>query len=81
MSNGEIIGFDAKMCQCCGGAEIIIDNFRNPNGNGYFLAGSFPSNFTISNNAKFPIPITLDWKIDSTWCFGNYIVITRIARR
>lgn len=81
MSTGEIIGEDYATCACCGGTKITIDHFQNPNGNGYFLVGSFPSNFTISNNAKFPIAVTLDWENDSTRCFGNYIVVTRIARR
>ena len=81
MSKGEIIGYDAKTCVCCGGTEITIDNVQNANGNGYFLIGSLPSGFTIGNNEKFPIYVTLDWKIDSAHCFGNYIDITKIARR
>ena len=28
MSNAEIIGYDAKMCVCCGGTEITIDNVQ-----------------------------------------------------
>ncbi len=81
MSNGEIIGYDARMCPCCGGTEITIDNFQNPNWNGFFLIGDLPSNFTIGDNEKFPIAVKLDWKIDSAHCFGNYINITRITRR
>jgi len=81
MNNGEIIGYDLKMCACCGGTEIIIDNVQNPNGNPYFLVGKFPSNFKIGDNPQFPIAVKLDWKIDSARCFGNYIDITRIARR
>lgn len=80
MSNGEIIGEGYTMCPCCGGTEITIDRVTNPNGK-YFLVGSFPANFTVSNNAKFPIAVTLDFKIDSAHCFGNYIIVTRIARR
>ena len=80
-SNGEIIGYDAKMCPCCGGAEITIDGIQNPNGSGYFLVGELPSNFTIGNNPKFPITIKLDWKVDTARCFGNYVDITRIAKR
>ena len=81
MSKGEIIGFDAKMCPCCGGTEITIDNFKNPNGYGYFLIGSLPSNFIIGDNSKFPIAVSLDWKLDTTHCSGNFIEITRIVRR
>ena len=81
MNNAEIIGYDARMCVCCGGTEITIDNVQNPNGNGYFLIGNLPSNFTLGDNPKFPIAVKLDWKIDIAHCFGNYIDITRIARR
>ncbi len=81
MSNGEIIGYDYRMCVCCGGTEITIDNVQNPNGNSFFLIGSKPSGFIIGNDEKFPIPVTLDWKTDSAHCFGNYIDVIRIARR
>ncbi|HEY5407082.1 MAG TPA: hypothetical protein VIJ92_08340 [Ginsengibacter sp.] len=81
MNNAEIIGYDARMCVCCGGTEITIDNIQNPNGNSYFLIGNLPSNFTIGDNEKFPIAVKLDWIIDTAHCFGNYIDITRIARR
>ena len=80
-SNGEIIGYDARMCVCCGGTEITINNVQNPNGNDFFLIASKPSDFIIGSDENFPIAVTLDWKIDSAHCFGNYIDITRIARR
>jgi len=44
MSNAEITGFDAKMCSCCGGIKIIIDNVANPNGNNYLLIDQLPTN-------------------------------------
>jgi len=28
MSNGEIIGYDYRMCACCGGTEITIENVQ-----------------------------------------------------
>jgi len=80
MSNAEIIGYDSKMCPCCGGIEITIDNVQNPNGNAYFLIGNLPSGF-IGDNPKFPIAVKIDWEVDAAHCFGNYINITRIARR
>ena len=81
MSNAQIIGFDAKMCVCCGGTEIKIDQVANPNGNDYFLIGELPKNFNLGDNPKFPVVVKVDWKIDTTHCLGNYIIITRIARR
>jgi hypothetical protein len=81
MSNANIIGLDARMCACCGGTEIVIDNVANPNGNSYFLTGQLPADFNLGNNPKFPIAVKIDFKIDSAHCFGNYIKITRISRR
>jgi len=81
MSNAVIIGLDYKMCPCCGGMEITIDNVTNPNGNTYFLVGQLPSNFSLGDNPKFPITVKIDWKIDTAHCFGNYVDISRIARR
>jgi hypothetical protein len=81
MSNANIIGLDARMCVCCGGTEIVIDNVANPNGNSYFLIGQLPTDFNLGNVPKFPIAVKIDFKIDSTHCFGNYINITRISRR
>lgn len=81
MSNANIIGLDARMCACCGGTEIVIDDVANPNGNSYFLIGQLPAGFNLGNNPKFPIAVKIDFKIDSTHCFGNYINITRISRR
>ncbi len=81
MNNAEIIGYDARTCVCCGGTKITIDNVQNPNGNSYFLICNLPSNFTIRENPRLPIAVKLDWKIDTAHCFGNYIDITRIAKR
>jgi hypothetical protein len=80
-SNAEIIGWDAKTCPCCGGAEIVIDSVQTPNGNPYFLTRSLPASFSLGENPKFPIPVKIDWKIDTLHCFGNYVDILRIARR
>ena len=81
MSDAEIIGWDVKMCPCCGGLEITIDNVSNPIGNTYYLVNQLPANFSIGDNPKFPIAVKIDWKIDSIHCGGTHIDITRIARR
>ncbi len=80
MNNAEIIGYDARLCPCCGGYEITIDNVPNPNGNSFFRAGQFPSNFNLGIHPIFPIKIKIDWKQDTAHCFGNYISISRIAQ-
>jgi hypothetical protein len=81
MNNAEIVGLDYRLCPCCGGIEITIDNVQNPNGNSYFLVGSYPPNFVLGDNPTFPISVKIDWKVDTIHCFGNYVQITRIARR
>jgi len=81
MNNAQIIGWDLRMCPCCGGIEITIDNVPNPNGGSFFLTGHLPSNFNIGNNPKFPIAVKIDWNIDTAHCFGNYITISKISRR
>ena len=80
MSNANIIGLDARMCACCGGTEIVIDNVANPNGSSYFLIGQLPADFSLGSNPKFPIAVKIDFKIDSTHCFGNFVNIARISR-
>ena len=81
MSNAEIFGWDYGMCPCCGGMKITIDNVPNLNGKTYFLTGQLPSGFNLGDNPDFPIPVKIDWKIDTAHCFGNYVDISRIARR
>lgn len=78
-NNAELIGLDYSMCPCCGGIKIVIDNVPNPNGD-YFLVDTLPTDFKLGNNPKFPLSVKVDWKIE-TKCFGNYINISRIARR
>lgn len=80
MNNAVIIGEDLRLCVCCGGLVIKIENVQNP-GAGFFLTGLLPQNFNLGDNPKYPIPVKIDWKIDSIRCYGNYIVISRIARR
>lgn len=80
MSDAKIIGFDLRMCMCCGGTEIVIDNLPNPNGNSFFLINNMPSEFSLGNNPTFPIAVKINWQTNSK-CFGNYIDITKITRK
>lgn len=80
MNNAVIIGEDMRLCVCCGGLVIKIENVQNP-AIGFFLAGQLPPGFNLGDNPKYPIPVKIDWKIDSVRCYGNYILISRIARR
>ncbi len=49
MSNATITGFDLKMCACCGGTKIIIDNLLNINNDAYYLIGQLPAGFSLGN--------------------------------
>ena len=79
MSNATITGFDLKMCACCGGTKIIIDNLPNINNDTYYLIGQLPVGFSLGN-FQFPIAVKINYKITPTHCNGLYIDITKIER-
>ena len=81
MNNAQIIGYDLRLCACCGGYQVTIDNVPNPNGNSFFLVSEFPSGFSVGDNPIYPILIKIDWEVDTSKCFGNYIKISKIAKR
>ena len=81
LSNAAIIGFDRRECVCCGGLEIMIDNVTPPFGVSYFLVSEMPPSYKIDQNANFPIPVSIDYTIDTAACFGNFIRISRIVNR
>ena len=71
-SVGIIIGPDYKMCVCCGGSEIIIDDKT-------YHFDVLPGNSGIDlGKEKFPLKVKLDWETDKTVC--KWIVISRIVR-
>jgi len=73
-SQGTILGYGLGMCQTCGGLEIRINNDSTI----YRVNSNASTPFNLGNNPKFPIPVDLDWKRDTTIHFANYIIITRI---
>jgi hypothetical protein len=81
MSNAEIIGYDYRECVCCGGLELVIDNVTPPQGSQFFIISEIPSSYQIGNNPQFPIAVKIDYNIDTTFCDGNFVKITRIANR
>ncbi|MEO6221500.1 MAG: hypothetical protein ABIO81_13790 [Ginsengibacter sp.] len=81
MNNAEIIGADLRLCPCCGGHKITIDNVLNPNNFSYFLVAQLPAGFDLGDNPKYPIVVKIDWDIDTLHCYGNFINISRIARK
>lgn len=81
MSNAEIIGYDMRECPCCGGLEITIDKEVPPNAGSFFLISELPSYYKIGDNPAFPIRVKIDYRIDTTGCFGNFVKILKIANR
>jgi hypothetical protein len=58
-STGIITGVDAKMCACCGGYYIQIDNKT-------YEFETLPSGSNIDlQNATFPIMVKLDWQLST----------------
>ena len=71
-SDGIITGQDYKMCICCGGWEININDQT-------YHFDVLPSNSRIDlDNEKFPLKVKLDWEIDKTVC--KWIIISRIGK-
>ena len=46
----------------------------------YFFNRQLPNDLSLGNIPKFPITVKIDYKIDSTYCFGNYD-ISKIVRQ
>ena len=63
------------MCAICGGLEITIKNDTSKNPPAFYEINSTLSQLGISENTKFPINVSLNWKHD-TGIFGNYNYIT-----
>jgi hypothetical protein len=82
-SNGELIGYDPRLCPspCCGGLQIKIDNITYPDSVHFSLVYQLPKDFSLGNNPQFPIPVKINYTIDSVHCGKNYVDISKIAIR
>lgn len=81
MTNAEIIGYDYRLCACCGGWELVIENVTPPDNNQFFLIGEMPSSYEIGDNPQFPVLVKIDYSIDTAFCYGNFVKIMRITDR
>jgi hypothetical protein len=79
--NASIIGFDERMCPCCGGWVIQVDSVPNLNGGTSFLANNFPAGFDLGDTPVFPIRVQVEFQIDTGGCNGAFINITKIEKR
>lgn len=80
-SNASILGYDQRMCPCCGGWVIQIDSVPGPNEGASFLANNFPAGFDLGDTPVFPIRVQLEFQIDTGGCNGTFINISKIAKR
>jgi hypothetical protein len=75
-SIGKITGPDMRMCACCGGWFINIDN-------AVYVFDQLPPNSGIDlNTEKFPIAVKVAWRKNTTRCTaGNEAIdIIQIAK-
>jgi hypothetical protein len=75
-STGVITGVDMKMCACCGGWYIQIDNTT-------YEFETLPAGSNIDLlNATFPIKVKLDWQSSpKPACPNNKIDILKIVKQ
>ena len=78
---GVITGYDARMCPspACGGLLITLKNDTAKNPPPFYHINSTLTQLGISENTKFPINVSLNYKPD-TGLFAkyNYIIISQI---
>lgn len=73
-SNGKIIGPDMRMCICCGGWQIVIDNTT-------YNFDSIPGKSDINlQKETFPLFVKLDWQLAGTTGCPGWITIQRIQK-
>jgi len=74
-SEGTITGYDYRMCMCCGGWFVEIDDST-------WRFDQVPEGFTINlDSITFPFPIYLDWEKKDPSCLGDEIVVKRMIAR
>ena len=72
-STGVIVGQDLRMCPCCGGWMITIDNSN-------YDFDNLPVDSGIDlESESFPITVKLDWKLITGGC-PDRIIIQRIKK-
>lgn len=73
-SVGIITGEDLRMCVCCGGYFINIDDVE-------YLINSMPKNSNLNlQQETFPITVHLDWQLSSSSCPNLWIDVLRIKK-
>lgn len=75
MNQAKILEPDYRMCVCCGGWFIKIDNDT-------LRFYELPSDFNIDLNTEtLPIEVELNWEKDKNDCLGDEIIIDAIRKK
>lgn len=70
-SEGLITGYDLRLCACCGGFFIEIDDT--------VYRGDLPDGHGLDTSAEnMPLAVYLDWEIITPSCEENMILISAI---
>jgi len=78
-SEGVLTGYDLGECPTCGGIEITIKNDPTTNPPPFYRINKTLGQLGISENAAFPINVSLNWKRDTTaQGFANFIIVSKI---
>jgi hypothetical protein len=74
-SVGTVTGNDPRMCACCGGWIIVIEDV-------IYLIDSIPKDSNIDLSTEtFPVTVKLDWQLVSSGCSAfNRITVQRIKK-
>ena len=74
MNQGSITGYDLRLCACCGGFFIEIDNET-------YRFYELPSNTEVAftNETVFPVEVNIDWHPDENACLGDEIIVDEMA--
>lgn len=77
-SEAVITGIDYTECGCCGG--YIFSIVANPAYGRDFLTLNLPAGSGIDENTKFPVYVTMNWKMDTSYC-NNRIIVTALEKK
>jgi hypothetical protein len=69
-----ITGHDLRMCACCGGYYIQIDDIQ-------YRFYELPENSSINlNEVTFPLKVIVSWEMSEDLCLGDEIIIKSIQK-
>jgi hypothetical protein len=77
-TKGVLVGFDPRMCPCCGGIFVNLNDIDTVNA-ATKLCDSLPSAF-IYKPEELPLKVQFAWDSAGS-CINGRIIITKIKRR